>query len=63
LDECHCGLPRDDLLKQAAELLEIPDPILLDALGLELAEGTLIAARLEERGFSHETIGGGMLSA
>jgi len=49
LDEGHCGLPREDLLKQATALLEIPDPILLEALDLELAEGAVIADELEGR--------------
>jgi len=49
LDEGHCGLPRDDLLQQAAKLLEIPPAIVLDALRLELDAGEVIADQVEGR--------------
>jgi exodeoxyribonuclease V alpha subunit len=49
LDDGHCGLPRDELLRQATQLLEIPEAILLEALELELAEGALGADRLADR--------------
>ena len=49
LDEGHCGLPRDDLLPLAVKLLEIPDTIVLDALGLELDAGQVIADQVEGR--------------
>ena len=45
----HCGLPRDELLPLAAILLEIPDPIVLDALRLELDAGEVIADQIEGR--------------
>ena len=50
LDEGHCGLPRDDLLPLAVELLEIPGTIVLDALRLELDAGQVIADQVEGRG-------------
>jgi len=49
LDEGHCGLPRDDLLPLAVDLLEIPDTIVLDALRLELDAGQVIADQVEGR--------------
>jgi exodeoxyribonuclease V alpha subunit len=49
LDEGHCGLPRDDLLPQAAKLLEIPPAIILEALRLELDAGDVIADQVEGR--------------
>jgi exodeoxyribonuclease V alpha subunit len=49
LEEGHCGLPRDDLLPLAVELLEIPDTIVLDALRLELDTGQVIADQVEGR--------------
>ena len=39
VDDGHCGLPRDELLKLAEELLEIPTEILEDAINLELGDG------------------------
>ncbi len=42
----HCGLPRDELLEQAQELLKIPEEILVTALSDELQAGRLIATRL-----------------
>jgi exodeoxyribonuclease V alpha subunit len=49
IDEGHCGLPRDDLLPQAAKLLEIPPAIILEALRLELEAGDVIADQVEGR--------------
>jgi exodeoxyribonuclease V alpha subunit len=43
----HCALPESKLLEQAEELLEIPRPILEQALADELAEGELIADAIE----------------
>ncbi len=43
MDEGHCGLPRDELRGLAAELLEIPADLVDEALGLELAEGAVVA--------------------
>ena len=39
VDDGHCGLPRDELLKLAEDLLEIPTEILEDAINLELGDG------------------------
>jgi exodeoxyribonuclease V alpha subunit len=49
MDEGHCGLPRDELLVLAEQLLEIPRPLIEEAIALELADGTVTADRLEER--------------
>jgi exodeoxyribonuclease V alpha subunit len=47
LDEGHCGLPRADLIPLAIELLEIPEAIVLEAVGLELDARTIVADTLE----------------
>ncbi|HYI69084.1 MAG TPA: ATP-dependent RecD-like DNA helicase, partial [Skermanella sp.] len=49
MDEGHCGLPRDELLKLAEKLLDIPPSLIEDAIALELGDGTVIADRLDER--------------
>ena len=49
MDEGHCGLPRDELLTLAEKLLEIPSALIEEAIALELADGTVIADRLDER--------------
>jgi exodeoxyribonuclease V alpha subunit len=49
MDQGHCGLPTDELLGLAAELLEIPPELVDEALGLELADGTVMADTVEER--------------
>jgi exodeoxyribonuclease V alpha subunit len=49
LDEGHCGLPRDDLLPQAAKLLEIPPAIIPEALRLEFEAGDVIADQVDGR--------------
>ena len=43
MDEGHCGLPVEELGQLAARLLEVPDDLIRAALGLELAEGTVVA--------------------
>ena len=43
MDEGHCGLPTEELTQLAVELLEVPKELVLPALDLELAEGTVIA--------------------
>ena len=43
MDEGHCGLPVEELGPLAARLLEVPDDLIRAALGLELAEGTVVA--------------------
>ncbi len=45
----HCGLPREDLLEQAQELLKVPEAILEQALTEELQARRLAAARLGGR--------------
>jgi len=45
----HCALPEDDLLTLAEQLLEIPRPLLVEALGLELADDTVTADSIGER--------------
>lgn len=45
----HCGLPEDDLLALAGELLEIPQPILIEAVTLELKEGVVVADTVRDR--------------
>ena len=49
VDDGHCGLPRDELLKLAEELLEIPTEILEDAINLELGDGMVVADTIGER--------------
>ncbi len=46
-EEGHCGLPTAELIPLAAALLEIDAAILETALGLELAEGSVVADTLE----------------
>jgi len=46
----HCALPKDDLLENAAEILEIPKDSLPDALALELQEGNVISDNIGDRG-------------
>jgi exodeoxyribonuclease V alpha subunit len=43
MDEGHCGLPTEELVPLAVELLEVPKEAVLTALDLELADGTVIA--------------------
>ena len=43
MDEGHCGLPTDELIPLAEELLEVPQELIRTALDLELSEGTVIA--------------------
>src|SRR5258708_40361284 len=48
MDEGHCGLPTDQLIPLAGELLEVPPELIQTALGLELSEGTVIADHVGE---------------
>ena len=48
MDEGHCGLPTDELVPLAEELLEVPQELIRTALDLELAEGTVIADTVGE---------------
>ena len=49
MDEGHCGLPENDLLRTGAELLEVTAERLMAALALELAEGAVVADTVGER--------------
>ena len=42
MDEGHCGLPERDLVTQAATLLEVPAPLVEEAIALEIAAGALV---------------------
>jgi exodeoxyribonuclease V alpha subunit len=42
MSDGHCGLPNDELLPLAVELLEVPKELIQTALELELADGTVI---------------------
>jgi exodeoxyribonuclease V alpha subunit len=48
MDEGHCGLPTDQLIPLAEELLEAPRELILTALELERSEGAVIADRVDE---------------
>jgi exodeoxyribonuclease V alpha subunit len=43
MDEGHCGLPTEELVTLTVELLAVPKELVLTALDLELADGTVIA--------------------
>src|SRR5437660_2038195 len=49
MDEGHCGLPTDELVPLAEQLLEVPQDLIRTALDLELADGTVIANRVSDR--------------
>jgi exodeoxyribonuclease V alpha subunit len=42
MDEGHCGLPTDELVPLAEQLLEVPQDLIRTALDLELADGRLL---------------------
>src|SRR6476659_7443842 len=48
MDGGHCGLPTEELIPLAEELLEVPPELIRTALDLELQEGTVIADHVEE---------------
>ena len=48
MDEGHCGLPTDQLIPLAEELLEAPKELILTALDLEQSEGVVIADKVGE---------------
>ena len=48
MDEGHCGLPTAELTPLAEKLLDVPQDLIITALDLELADGTVIADRLGE---------------
>src|SRR6266508_2215930 len=43
MDDGHCGLPTEELVPLAGELLEVPPELIRTALELELSEGAVIA--------------------
>ena len=49
MDDGHCGLPEDDLLRTGAELLEVSADRLTAALVLELQEGAVVADTVGDR--------------
>src|SRR5262247_139119 len=49
MDEGHCGLPTDELVPLAEQLLEVPQDLIRIALDLELADGTVVANRVGDR--------------
>jgi exodeoxyribonuclease V alpha subunit len=49
MDDGHCGLPRDDLLRSGAKLLEVAEPLIQRALEGELASGEILAGATEGR--------------
>ena len=48
MDEGHCGLPTEELVPLAVKLLEVDKELVLTALNLELAGGTVIADTVGE---------------
>ena len=48
MDEGHCGLPTEELVPLAVKLLEVDKELVLTALNLELADGTVIADTVGE---------------
>ena len=48
MDEGHCGLPTEELIPLAEELLEVPPELVRTALDLELSDGTVIADHVGE---------------
>jgi exodeoxyribonuclease V alpha subunit len=46
MDEGHCGLPTDQLIPLAEELLDAPKDLILAALELERSEGAVIADKV-----------------
>ncbi|MDX7951453.1 ATP-dependent RecD-like DNA helicase [Lichenihabitans sp. Uapishka_5] len=49
MDQGHCGLPEDELVKLTAALIEVPPARIATALELELAEGTVVADTVGDR--------------
>jgi exodeoxyribonuclease V alpha subunit len=49
MDDGHCGLPLDDLVPRAEQLLEIPASIVQGALDLELQTGEVVADEVDGR--------------
>ncbi len=49
MNDGHCGLPRGDLIRSGAELLEVAEPLVAAALTGELASGEVIAGTTHGR--------------
>src|SRR5262249_4614033 len=49
MDEGHCGLPWDELMPLAAQLLEVPRDLIRTALDLELVDGTVTGSRVGDK--------------
>ena len=49
MDNGHCGLPREDLIRSGAELLEVAEPLIEAALEGELASGEVMAGTTDGR--------------
>src|ERR671918_332988 len=49
MDDGHCGLPLDELVPMAEQLLEIPASIVQEALDLELEAGDVVADEVDGR--------------
>jgi exodeoxyribonuclease V alpha subunit len=49
MDDGHCGLPRDDLIRSGAELLEVAAPLIEAAVAAELIAGEVLAGVTDER--------------
>src|SRR5438445_3776927 len=48
MDEGHCGLPRDELIRLAETLLEVTGDLVRSALDLELADGSVVADSISD---------------
>src|ERR1700709_1149471 len=49
MDDGHCGLPTEELARLAVALLTVPQELVLPALDLELAAGTVVADTVGDR--------------
>ena len=49
MDDGHCGLPLDELVPMAAQLLEIPGSLIEEALDLELEAREVVADEVDAR--------------
>jgi exodeoxyribonuclease V alpha subunit len=47
MNDGHCGLPRDDLIRSGAKLLEVAEPLIERALEGELAAGVVMAGETD----------------
>ncbi len=49
MDDGHCGLPKDDLIKSVLSLLSISDDLAEEALSIELEEGNVLTQLIDNR--------------